>query len=393
MTSPKLSIGILAASSDVRDSLAAHVEATQMAAVKVVADQYCSVEDDRPTQMFLENPPDIILVDMRDERAAIASLFVLHNVLPEVRLFACSGTNDPQLIIETMHAGAREFLTKPVSARSLAMAIGRYLEEKERLSKETRTRGRIYSITSAKGGAGATSVAVNVATTLAELPDARVALIDLNSPVGDAASYLDMKPQFSVSDALAAAPKLDPVLLETFMTLGHNVAVLPGPKQLKPGPTPLAPSLAKLLRVVSQTYTHTFIDLPASLDQELFQTATDGSEAVLVVMTPELPALWRTHRLILMLAGYGCGDKVKLILNRDNSREEIDEREIRKALNHPIYWRLPNNYNSAIQAINKGRPIVWVNHSGLASSYRKLAHDLTGIQTNKQRRGILKLFN
>jgi hypothetical protein len=80
-----------------------------------------------------------------------------------------------------------------------------------------------------------------------------------------------------------------------------------------------------------------------------------------------------------------------LILNRDNSRAEIDEREIRKALNHPIYWRLPNNYSSAIQAINKGKPIVWVNHSGLASSYRKLTHELTGVPIVRSR-GLLKLF-
>jgi len=393
MTAQKTSVGILASSPEIRESLAGHVEATQIATVKVIADEYCAVEDDRPTQIFLEAQPEIILVDMSDERAAIKSLFVLHSVLPESWLYACSGSNDPQLIIESMRAGAREYVTKPISARSIAMAIARYLEEKERRRKESRVRGKIYSVTSAKGGAGATSVAVNVSATLAELPNTRVALIDLNGPVGDAAAYLDLKPQFSVADALAAAPRLDPVLLETFMTVGHNVAVLPGPKQLKPGPTPLPASMARLLRVVSQTYTHTFVDLPVSLDQELFQAVTDNSEAVMVVMTPELPALWRTHRLVLLLAGYGCADRVKLILNRDNSRDEIDEREIKKALNQPIYWRLPNNYNSAIQAINKGKPIIWVNHSGLASSYRRLAQELTGITVRKRRRGILNLFS
>lgn len=393
MTAPKVTVGILAVTPDVRESFAGHVEATQVASVKVAVDEYCAVEDDRATQQFLDAQPDIILVDMKDERAAIKSLFVLHSILPTTWLYACSGSNDPQLIIETMHAGAREYLTKPISARSLGLAIGRYIEEKERLRKEGKVRGKIYSVTSAKGGAGATSVAVNVATTLAELPDTRVALIDLNGPVGDAASYLDLKPQFSVSDALASAPRLDPVLLETFMTVGHNVSVLPGPKQLKPGPTPLPPSFAKLLRVVSQCFTHTFIDMPASLDQELLQVAADNSEAILVVMTPELPALWRTHRLVLLLAGYGCSERVKLILNRDNSRDEIDGREIRKALNQPIFWRLPNNYNSAIQAINKGKPIVWVNHSGLATSYRKLAQELTGVKVPRQHRGLMKLFS
>ena len=150
--------------------------------------------------------------------------------------------------------------------------------------------------------------------------------------------------------------------------------------------------MAKLLRVVSGSYSHTFIDLPSSLDQEILQVVTDASESVLVVMTPELPAVWRTHRLLNVLAGSGCGDRLRLILNRDSSRDEITEKEITRALNHPVYFRLPNNYTAAIQAINKGKPIVEVNHSSLAAGYRALAQELTGITFQKSRRGLLRLF-
>ncbi len=392
MTTQKLSIAILASTPDVRDSLSGHVEATQLATVKAVVDEYCAVEDDYATQRFIEARPDIILVDMQDQRAAIKALFTLHAVLPETWLYACGATNDSQLIIETMQAGAREFIPKPISARSIALAFSRYIDERDRLrAGGSKVRGKIFSVTSAKGGAGATSVAVNLAMTLAGSPDARVAILDMNSPVGDAASYLNLKPQFSISDALTAAPRLDPVLLETFMAKAGNVSLLPGPKQYKSSMVS-APSLAKLLRVVSGTYTHVFIDLPSSLDQEILQVTTDASEAVLVVMTPELPAVWRTHRLITLLASSGCGDRLRLILNRDNSRDEITEKEITRALNHPIYFRLPNNYSAAIQAINKGRSIVEINHSSLAAGYRQLTQHLTGVASQKQRRGFSKLF-
>jgi pilus assembly protein CpaE len=291
-----------------------------------------------------------------------------------------------------MQAGAREFLPKPVLARSVAMAFSRHIDERDRLRSGSKVRGKIYSVTSAKGGAGATSVAVNLATTLANTQQTRVAILDMNSPVGDAASYLNLKPQFSISDALTAAPRLDPVLLETFMTKAGNVSLLPGPKQYKSSMVS-APALAKLLRVVSGAYTHTFIDLPSSLDQEIMQVTTDSSEAVLVIMTPELPAVWRTHRLLSLLASSGCGERLRLILNRDNSRDEITEREITRALNHPIFFRLPNNYGAAIHAINKGKPIAEVNHSSLAAGYRQLTQNLTGIAFQKnQRRGLSKLF-
>jgi pilus assembly protein CpaE len=392
MSAQKIGITIMGPVKETRVTLAALVEATNMATVKSLVEEYCLVEDDDATQRCLEAQPDILLIDMHDMRSAVKALYLLHSLLPETWLYACSGANDPQLIIETMHAGAREYLAKPVSGRNLSLALGRYIEEKERLSKEVKTRGKIYSVTSAKGGAGATSVAVNLATGLAENKGTRVGLVDMNSPVGDIASYLDLKPQFSLSDALIAAPRMDSTLLETFMTMGHRIAVLPGPKQFKPGTSPVPSALAKLLRVLTQTYTHTFIDMPATLDPEFLQTVAENSEAILVVLTPELPALWRTHRLISALSGYGCGNRIRLILNRENSRDEINEREIGKALNHSIYWRLPNNYNSAIQAINSGKPIIALNHSGLSASYKKLAQELTGMDIPKPRRRLLGLL-
>lgn len=392
MTTQKLTVGVLSPSAEVRESLSAHVEATQLASIKVVVDEFCAVEDDYATQRFIEAHPDIIFVDIQDQRAGIKSLFTLHGVLPDSWLFACGAPNDPQLIIETMQAGAREFMAKPINARSIALAFGRYVDEKERARTATKTRGKIYAVTSAKGGAGATSVAVNLAMTAAATTKTRAAILDLNSPVGDAASYLNLKPQFSLSDALASTARLDSVLLETFMTKVGNVALLPGPKQLKVSNTSAA-SLAKLLRVVSGTYNYVFLDLPSSLEQELLQIATDASEAILVVMTPELPAIWRTHRLLSILAGFGCADRLRLILNRDNSRDEITEKEITRALNYPVYFRLPNNYSAAIQSINKGKPIVDVNHSSLATAYRQLTQAITGVAGNKQQRRISKFFS
>jgi pilus assembly protein CpaE len=180
------------------------------------------------------------------------------------------------------------------------------------------------------------------------------------------------------------------VLLETFMSKTQGISLLPGPQKYQPGNAPSPASLAKLLRVVSQTFTHTFIDLPSSLEQEHLQAVTDISDFVLVVLTPELPALWRTHRLVLFLSGAGCADRLRLIINRDSKQYELSGNEITKMLNHPIYWRLPNNYASAIQAINSGKSIMAVNHSGLSASYRRLAHDLTGTPIAPKRWSLVR---
>ena len=391
MNTKELSVGILAPLPETRDSLAAHVEATQIASVKLTVTEYCALENDSPSQRFIGARPDIVIIDMQDQRAAIKSLVTLHSVLPETWLFACGPSSDPQLIIETMQTGAREFLTNPVSTHSISAAFNRYLSAIQRLRPDSKPHTKIYSVTSAKGGAGASFVAVNLAATLASVSETRVSILDMNS-TGDVASYLKLNTQFSITDALASGPKLDPVLLDTYMTKAGNLSLLSGPTQFKTGSPSDCEALSKLLKVLSCSCTHVFIDLPSSLNNELLRITTEASEAVLLVMTPELPAVWRTHWLLANLTSFKLGDRVQLILNRDDSRNEIDAREITKALNHPIYWRLPNNYAAAIQAINAGKPIEEVSNSNLAASYRLLAEKLTGMAFQEHQRGLSRFL-
>ncbi len=392
MATQKLTIGILAPSPETRNSVAAQAEATNLAEVKVLANEYCGAEDDYTTRLFLDGRPDFILIDMQNPRAAVKALGVLHTVLPVTWLCAFGGSNDPQLIIETMQAGAREFLTRRLSAATLAAAFARCLDEINRPGGDHKVRGKLYSVTTAKGGSGATSVALNLAVALADVPEKRVAIFDLCGVRGDAAAYLNVNAKSSITDAFAAGARLDPVLLDTFMVKIGSVSLLPGTKQHEMNQTPTPAALAKLLKVASSVYTHTFMDIPANLGQELFEITTAASDAVLVVMTPELPAIWRTRRLIDLLTSAKLGDRIRLILNRAHCRNDIDRGEITRALNHPIYWHLPNDYGAAIQAINQGKAVVEINNTGLAAEYRKLTQDLTGISLHKQRRSLSNLF-
>jgi pilus assembly protein CpaE len=394
MSEKKLRVAVMAPEPYVRDLLALHVEVSERGSVRASLDEYCAAEDDGPTQRILEAAPEVVLVDMADARAGIKCLYVLHSVMPDSWLYACGPTEDPQLIIESMQAGAREFLPQPVTARSVALGLARYLDVKDRTRSDHRKRGRIYTVTSGKGGAGATSVAINLASTISTSSDLRAAVVDMNSPVGDVAAYLRAEPESCITDALAAAAKLDRLLLESFMCHAGNISLLAGSNGYAPPATqPTPASLARLLRILSSAYTHTFVDMPSSLDPELVKPALEASEAVIVVITPELPAIWRTHRLINFLQDAGAADKIRLILNRDDSREDINSKEISRALNQPVYWRLPNSYDAAIDAINQGKPLVEVNHSGLAASYRELATDLTGVAFAQQKNTFTRLFS
>lgn len=386
-----LRIGILASSFEACKSLAEEVEETGMCSVAVEAAEYCKTRNDESARKILKADPEIVIVDLEEFGEGVESLQLLNSILPKAWLFVASESTDPEKIIEAMRAGAREFISKPVTAENLSQALTRFRTERKRRGTEV-SRGQIYCVTAAKGGSGATSVAINLVASLSVLQNTQVALIDLNQPMGDAAAYLNLKPNYSIQDALAQSDRLDPVLLQSLMSRADGFGVLPGVPEYVPGQEPDPGSLGKLIEVASQTFTHSVVDLPSNLDEDAMRVVTESADAVIVVLTPELPALWRTHRLLAFLERTAGTDKIRVVVNRSAKGDLINEKEIQKVLEHPVYWSLPNDYGAAIGAINSGKPMVSLNHSQLSRSYRELAGSLSGIRSEEKKKGFLNIF-
>lgn len=338
-----------------------------------------------------EGGPELFLVRSDEQEKALQLVRYLQANDPDAWILLVA-ESDPQLIIEAMRAGAREFLPSPVTAESLRDALDRYLSKRKKRLEEKEP-GKIYAVTSGKGGTGATTVAINLATTISQLPDVEVALLDLVSPLGDTAAYLNLKPQYNLEDALEAGDRIDAVLLDTFMSRTAEISVLAGPGEYTPGRQLDAKALVKTFKVVREEYTHTIVDLPRDFDQGYLEGLLDLSEAILVVLTPEVTSLWQTHRLLRYLQQYVEPERLKVVLNRSQKSDEITRRDIEKTMEIPIYWSLPNDYRAVLQAMNSGTPLASSNHTGLARGYRDMAEALTGIAFEKQKKGILGLFN
>ena len=387
MISEKVKVGVIAPSLETRKLLSNQVSVTGLADVITEVDQYFRKENGL-TRRFFEMQPDIILVDMEDPEAATQTLETLHLALPKSWLVVSSEKNEPQLIIQAMRAGAREFLPQPIAPENLVQTLKRYIAERQHNGKRKKA-GKIYCVMAAKGGTGATTVAINLAAVVATEKKNAVALIDLHCPIGDVAAYLDIKSAFTAFDAFAESSRLDEVLLQTYVKDCHGFAVLPGLKDFLPGQMPGADALATTLEVITQVYTHAFVDLPVSFDEELLEVATEMSEAIVVVLTPEFPAIWRTNRLLSFLRKSVNPQKLRLVVNRFGSRTyPISNSNIEKALSRNIFWKLPNDYSPSTEAVRLGKPLVSINHSRLGRSYQELAYRLTGTPVPKKRRGL-----
>jgi septum site-determining protein MinD len=227
---------------------------------------------------------------------------------------------------------------------------------------------------------------INVASVLAAVPDSRVALIDLDSPVGDVAMYLNLSSPHKIADVLSAGSRLDSLLLDNCMIQADGFSVLSAPREFAPNRAASADTFARLLKVVAQNYTQTVIDLPHSLPVEHLQAVVKAAEALVIVLNPDLSSISRTGHLLRRLSVCDATDKIRLVINRNHDSAEIAAGLIEKALHHPIYYRIPEGNKDSMKALMSGRPLVRTHDCPLARSYQELARQVAGIPSPKGRR-------
>jgi len=389
----EIRVGIIAAQKETAESLNMQIVQTGMAAMVVLSEEPCATVSDNPTRKVVEANPDIIIIEIRDSSTGLQTLQILQAALPKARLLITSNVTDPQLIIEAMRSGAREYLPNPVTQATLLEAFHRHLVEKARTTNHASAkRGKLFCITSAKHGSGATTLAVNLAGIIAARSQQSTALLDLDRPVGDAAAYLNIKPAFTVSDALAAGPRLDSVLLDSYMQKSNGFHLLAGFREYASNTAIPAERLEQVLEVSQNTFAHTIVDLPPTMSEDQVQVIARASQSIIVVLTPELPAIWRTERLLTYLTKLESTDKVRVILNRSSSSDEISNVDIERQLRNGIHWRLPNDYRACIKAINSGNLLDPAGSKLLFRAVNALATELAGLPEEESRRGLFNLF-
>lgn len=341
---------------------------------------------------FASAAPQIILLDQTTVHHTIQTISLLTGLAPKATIMVVGDTHDPHGIIEIMRTGVREFLPRPLTSPALASALKR-ANHQPPPTNSSNGDGTFYGVTAAKEGSGATTVCINLAIAMANAkPSERVAVFDLALPVGDAAAYMNLKPRYSLSDALDSIDRMDTVLLESLMMKSEGVMFLPGFQQFNLDRTAQPLAITKLLKIAGKIFDRIIVDLPSTQSREEFRVIQEICSKILVITTPELPSLWRTHRLFHFINQTGGTSDFILILNRCHKKCPISVEKIEKTLGTRIFRSLPNDYPTSIESINAGKSIVSIPRGRLAKEFVSLAHEISGTRAKPRSRGILGLF-
>lgn len=322
--------------------------------------------------------PDVVIIEIRDDGAGrpTASIEGLARALPEAAIIATGPVTSADLVIQVMRAGALEYLGRPVEQKTLFGAFDKLGRVRGGVAVERRT-GRVLSVFSTKGGLGATTLAINLAICLADQERERTLLVELDTRPSDVATFLDLRPTYSILDAVDNLDRMDEQFLQGFL-LKHDSGlwVLPAPVRLERARVDVdrVPALLEVLRL---HFDQIVVDLRHDWDS-MTAAGLEASDTILFVTSPNVAALRSAAAGVSAFRHLGLDMKtVKLIVMREETGEDVTLKHVNEALHLPVVWKIPSDYVAVVSAINHGRPVVTAApRSKFSVSVRQLAKTL-----------------
>jgi pilus assembly protein CpaE len=326
--------------------------------------------------------PDVGFIALdNDPEKALELIETLAKTAPKCDLLVTSTSADGGLILRSMRAGAKEFLTQPLQTHDLAAALQRVARQRAGSSGNASPACTIIAVAGATGGVGTTSLAVNLGCSLAANPENTVVLLDLDLCLGDADVFLDTIPEYTISDVAQNINRLDLTLLKRSLTKHDSgLYLLPRPVQLEDARHITTDELTRVLGLLKASFTHVIIDTSKGYT-DMDMHALGEADQVLLVTQLDLPCLRNVVRLMMSFKESGkFDDKVKIIVNRVGyDTGQISLKKAKETIGREIFWQIPNDYRVMVEVRNNGVPLIQqAPKAAITQSINQLAIALSG---------------
>jgi pilus assembly protein CpaE len=271
-----------------------------------------------------------------------------------VSFFVLSQLMDAHLLMEAMHLGVKEFIPLPIQPEKFAAAIER-VAGMNGMGKKA----KVVHVIPTMGGCGSTTIACNVAASLAKL--GKTALLDLDLVRGGVASYFDLRPRYTIADVMDQTATLDRQLLDNALArhAKSTLAILSRPELPEDTQRVTQAGFARLMGMLGRMFDYVVLDSMMSIDP-IYAAAIASADVNVIVMQLNVPSAKNAERFVGCLRRMGIeSSKMKIVVNRYVKKGwDIDPAEVERALGLKISWLVPNDFKTAIEAINFGEPCV-----------------------------------
>jgi pilus assembly protein CpaE len=289
-----------------------------------------------------------------------------------------SPSSDISLLKSAMQAGARDVLSPPYEVENLSTRLLELSREGQATISENSA--RLIAFINAKGGSGASFLAANVATALADKRKRKTALLDFDIQFGGLPIYLNMPPGGGLIKALEFSDTLDGAALPGYVQVHDSgLHLFSSAKSDLVLPDEIADEcIVHLLTVLDTTYQEIIIDLPRRIDHPT-AAILERLDQIVVVVQQSVTHLQDTKRLLAILKDHlgVTSERVLIVVNRFSKKLEVREEDFKNAFPGVGINTIPSDYAEVSASINLGIPVVnGASRSSLAKAILNLSSRL-----------------
>jgi pilus assembly protein CpaE len=286
-----------------------------------------------------ERSPETIIVDISGSDMPASQVHNLAELCePGVTVIAIGDRNDVGLYRDLVQAGVSEYIVKPVTVQLLAKALSSTptVAEGSPISWKL---GKMVAVVGARGGVGATTLAMNLAWYLANRQNRRVLLLDLDLQNGDCALALNLRPTPGLREALVNPVRIDSVFIErTVAILGDRLFVLSAEEPLRADAEFTAEAVETLVAVLRRQFHYIIADVPR-IPAAPYRQALDIADVRVIVADQTLRSVRDTVRLRDALGEGNPTSGDFLVVNRsgEGGCQAVTLEEMAKVQLHPNF--------------------------------------------------------
>jgi pilus assembly protein CpaE len=308
-------------------------------------------------------------INMRDMDGLVATALIAKES-PDSQIIIVSMQNESSYMQQAMVAGARSFLSKPVSIDELYATIRSVYERRRPKTHRPDEREPIHLpeahvivVYAPQAGAGTTTVATNLAASLMR-DDTRVLLIDCNLYFGDVGIFLNVREKETIADLSDISDDVETEIINNVLaTHDSGLKVLLAPSSPQEADAITTPQILALIKQLRPNFDFIVIDTATFLD-EINLALFDLAGQILLIRTPTLPAVKNVHNILNLLAAFHIdANKVQVVLNRVNIEFEKAKitptmQSIEHNLQRKVFASIPMDERRVLSAINRGVTVV-----------------------------------
>ncbi|MDO8769809.1 MAG: AAA family ATPase [Burkholderiaceae bacterium] len=312
------------------------------------------------SSVLRRDQPDVVLLDLpvADEQAMEQIESALMKA-PGTHMVLVSPDRSVEFLTRAMRAGVREVLPEPMSPVTVQQAV-KYAQGHASISSRHRDNvGQVLALIPAKGGAGSTFLATNLAYALSK-QGKKVAVLDLNLYFGDVVIYLgDKKVVSSVVDLARQAQRLDSAMLDSSMIkVSEYLHVLAASESPEDANEVSTVGLERIIELARSHYDFVLLDVSNTLDPVTVKVL-DLADTIYLTLQLSLPFVHAAKRMVAVFRVLGYPpDKVNIIVNRYEKGGDIDLPDVEKATMLKIGRTIPNSHIAVNASVNQGIPLL-----------------------------------